>query len=47
MFVFLALGVLLIIINYLTILPGGASNWYLLGGLVLLAIGFWMATRYQ
>ncbi|TAN29564.1 MAG: hypothetical protein EPN30_02340 [Actinomycetota bacterium] len=47
MFVFLALGVLLIIVNYLTILPGGASNWYLLGGLVLLAVGFWMATKYQ
>lgn len=47
MFGFLALGVLIIIINYLTLLPGGASNWYLLAGLVLLAIGFWIATRYQ
>jgi LPXTG-motif cell wall-anchored protein len=44
---FLALGVLVIIVNYLTILPGGASNWYLLAGLVLLAVGFWLATKYQ
>jgi len=47
MFVFLALGVLLIIVNYLTVLPGGASNSYLLAGLVLLAVGFWLATKYQ
>lgn len=47
MFVFLGLGVLLIVVNYLTVLPGGASNWYLLGGLVLLAVGFWLATRYE
>lgn len=47
MFVFLALGVLVIIVNYLTILPGGASNWYLMAGLVLLGLGFWVATRYQ
>ncbi len=44
---FLALGVLVIIVNYLTILPGGASNWYLFAGLVLLAVGFWLATKYQ
>lgn len=47
MFVLLGLGVLIIIINYLTILPGGASNWYLLAGLVFLGLGFWVATRYQ
>lgn len=47
MFVLLGLGVLIIIVNYLTVLPGGASNWYLLGGLVLLGLGFWVATKYQ
>lgn len=47
MFVFLALGVLLIIVNYLTILPGGASNLWLLAGLVLLGVGFWIATKYH
>lgn len=47
MFGFLAAGVLVIIVNYLTILPGGASNWYLFAGLIFLAVGFWLATRYQ
>jgi hypothetical protein len=47
MFVLLGLGVLVIILNYLTVLPGGASNYYLLVGLVLLGFGFWVATRYQ
>jgi hypothetical protein len=43
----LLLGVLMIIINYLGILPGGASNWYLLVGLGLIVGGFVTATGYH
>jgi len=38
-------GVLVIVINYLGILPGGASNWYLLLGLGLIVGGFVTATN--
>ena len=47
MFGLLVTGMLLIIVNYLEVLPGGASNWYLLGGLALITGGFITATRYR
>ena len=47
LFALLGLGVLVILLNYLTVLPGGASNWYLLLGLALMAGGFLAATRYR
>ena len=40
-------GVIVIVINYLGVLPGGASNWYLLLGLGLIAAGFVIATQYR
>jgi Cell division protein CrgA len=40
-------GLLCIVLNYLGVLPGGASNWYLLVGLVLIAAGFLTATGYR
>jgi hypothetical protein len=43
----LVVGILMIIINYLGVLPGGASNWYLLIGLALIAAGFIAATQYR
>ncbi len=43
----LILGVLTILLNYLTVLPGGVSTWYLVGGLALIFVGFIMATRYR
>lgn len=43
----LIVGVLLIIVNYLKVLPGGASDWYLLGGLLLICGGFAVATQYR
>jgi hypothetical protein len=43
----LVLGVVVVVINYLGVLPGGASNWYLLAGLGLIAIGFVTATQYR
>ena len=45
--VLLVLGVLTIIINYLGVFPGGASNWYLLVGLGLIVGGFVTATGYH
>lgn len=40
-------GVLLILLNYLSILPGSVSAWYLVAGLVVIFLGFIMATRYR
>ncbi len=48
MFTFLGLGMVMIVANYLDLLPGdGASNWYLLGGLGLITLGFIVATRWR
>lgn len=43
----LVLGVLVILLNYLTVLPGATSAWYLVTGLVMIFAGFVMATRYH
>ena len=47
MFALLGLGVLVILLNYLELLPGAASNWYLLGGLGLILGGIITATQYR
>ena len=47
MFTLLGVGMLMIVTNYLGILPGGAKNGYLLVGLVLITGGFITATRYH
>jgi hypothetical protein len=41
------LGVLSIVLNYLSLLPASPSNWYLLGGLGGIVAGFIAATRYH
>ena len=41
------LGVLMIVLNYLTILPGSVSRWYLWGGLGMIGGGFLMTTNYN
>tara|TARA_B100001250_G_scaffold410188_1_gene436110 strand:- start:9 stop:263 length:255 start_codon:yes stop_codon:yes gene_type:complete len=41
------IGVLLIVLNYLTLLPGSVSKWYLWSGLGLIGIGFIMTTEYR
>jgi hypothetical protein len=43
----LVAGITVILINYLDLLPGGASNWYLLAGLGLICVGFITATQYR
>ncbi|NNN15808.1 MAG: hypothetical protein HKL82_08130 [Acidimicrobiaceae bacterium] len=43
----IAVGGLLILANFLILLPGGASNWYLFLGLALISVGFFVATNYR
>ena len=43
----MVLGVLTILLNYLSVLPGAVSVWYLVAGLALIFGGFLMATRYH
>ena len=44
--IFLILGLLVIVLNYIDqLLPGAPSNWYLLGGLVSITLGFMTATQ--
>jgi hypothetical protein len=45
MFTGLIAGMLMIILNYVDVLPGGTSNGYLLGGLGLITVGFLTATK--
>ena len=40
-------GMLSIILDYLNVLPGGASNWYLLTGLVCILSACLVGTRYR
>lgn len=47
MFALLAIGSIMIILNYLDVLPGGTSNWYLLGGLGLILMGIITATQFH
>lgn len=43
----LAGGMLIILLNYLQVLPGAVSPWYLVAGLVVMFTGFYLATRYK
>jgi cobalamin biosynthesis Mg chelatase CobN len=45
MFALLIVGLLAIILNYVDLLPSSPSNWYLLGGLVSITLGFMTATQ--
>jgi hypothetical protein len=47
MFTLLIAGVLVVIANYLSLLPGEASNMYLFLGLGFITAGFITATRYR
>jgi hypothetical protein len=47
MFTCLGLGVVIILCNYVNVLPGGTQNWYLLIGLGLITAGFLTATQYR
>ena len=44
----LAAGVLMIVINYMSVLlPGAPSNWYIVGGLGLILAGILIATQWR
>lgn len=46
LFSFLGLGAIMIILNYMGLVPGGeANNWYLLGGLGLILAGIITSTQ--
>jgi len=47
MFGLMAVGIIVILLNYMEILPGGTSNAYLLGGLAGIGIGFAMTLNYR
>ena len=47
MFGLLGLGAVMIVLNYVSLLPGGISNWYLVGGLGLILAGIITATQYH
>ena len=47
MFTLLVVGALMIMCNYLELLPGSPSNWYLLGGLAFILGGIGTATQYR
>jgi Cell division protein CrgA len=47
MFGLMGLGVIVIIINYVGVLPGGTDNRYLIAGLGAIAVGFGMTLNYR
>jgi hypothetical protein len=47
MFTLLGIGALMIMCNYLELLPGSPSNWYLVGGLAFILGGIATATQYR
>jgi hypothetical protein len=47
MFGLMAFGILLILSNYMGLLPGGTSNKYLLTGLAGIGVGFSMTMNYR
>lgn len=47
MLAFFACGLLMIVLNYISLLPSAPSNWYLLGGLGLIICGFAVSTQYR
>lgn len=47
MFSLFGLGMLTLILNYVSLLPGAVSNWYLLAGLGFILGGIVAATQYR
>ncbi len=47
MFGLMGVGMLIILANYINVLPGGTSNTYLLIGLAGIAVGFGMTLDYR
>jgi hypothetical protein len=47
MFVPWGLGIVVIILNYVMLLPGSVSNWWVMVGLLLILVGIIAATQYH
>lgn len=47
MLALVALGPIVIVANYLGVLPASPTNWYLLVGIGLIGSGFFVATQYR
>ncbi|MGI9666855.1 MAG: cell division protein CrgA [Acidimicrobiia bacterium] len=47
MFGLMAVGILMILANYIGIVPGGTSNTYLIVGLAMIGVGFAMTMNYR
>lgn len=47
MFVCFGIGVLVVILNYMSLLPGDVNNWNLFIGLGFITAGFLLATQYR
>ncbi len=47
MLVFFGAGLLMIVLNYISLLPGAPSNWYLIGGLGSMILGFATSTQFR
>ena len=47
MFTLMAIGVVVIILNYIDILPGGQQSIFLYGGLGAIGVGFIMTMNYH
>jgi hypothetical protein len=47
MLTFFGAGLLMIVLNYISLLPGAPSNWYLLGGLGAIVCGFAISTQFR
>jgi len=47
MLALLALGAIVIVLNYVALLPGDTNNWYLMAGLGLLLAGMLVATQWH
>ena len=47
MFTLLGIGVIVILLNYVQLLPGATDNWYLLLGLGSILGGIMTATQYR
>ena len=47
MFGLMTLGIIVILVNYMGILPGGTENWYLVLGLAMIGAGFAMTLNYR
>ena len=47
MFALMAIGAIVIILNYLEVFPGGTRNWVLITGLLTIGGGFAMTLNYR